>query len=76
MEYILGFILGALAMFFYCKRWFKIGDVVYLKPTGQKCILVDKFFNYYWCRDMDGYLMNRGVEIHKNLFDKKPPTVQ
>jgi hypothetical protein len=76
MEYILGFTLGALAMLFYCKRGFKVGDIVYLKPTGEKCIIIDKFFSDCWARDMDGRLINGGFGVHKNLFDKTPPTVQ
>jgi hypothetical protein len=76
MGFVLGFICGGMLMHFYHKRRFKVGDIIYLKPTGQKCIIEDKFFGAYWLRDMNGELMNQGFEIHKNLFDKSPPTVQ
>ena len=76
MEFVLGFILGALVRFFYSKRRFKVGDIIYLKPTGQKCIIKNKSCGAYWLQDMNGDLMNYGYGFHPGLFDKSPPTVQ
>jgi hypothetical protein len=75
--FVLGFIGGIALMYlmyFWHKPKFQIGDIVYLKPTGQKCIIWYKACGY-WLKDMDGYCINE-VPYHKNLLDKTPPPVQ
>jgi hypothetical protein len=78
--YVLGFISGVIIGIGFgseSKHRFKVGDIIYLKPTGQKCIISLQCGSEKWfLDDMKGIGMNGGFAYHQGLFDKTPPTMQ